>query len=62
MRFCGEVNDGAGFVGCEEVIEEGAVADIAVEKEVVWVAVEGEKIVGVTGIGEGIEVKDAALL
>ncbi|MEY5016888.1 MAG: hypothetical protein RIS92_3246 [Verrucomicrobiota bacterium] len=41
-------------MGCEEVIEEGAVADIAVEKEVVWVALEGEKVLGVSCIGEGI--------
>jgi hypothetical protein len=61
VGFCGEVDDGVGFVGGEDVVEEGSIPDVAVEEEVIGVALEVTKVCWVTGVGESVEVEDAAL-
>ena len=60
VGFGCEVDDGGGVMCGEELVEEGAISDAAVEEKVIRISFEGGKVFGVSGVSEGIEVEHFA--
>ncbi len=47
-------------MGGENLVQERAVRDAAMEEEVMGVSLKSGEILGITGVGEGVEVEDSA--
>ena len=52
-----EMDDGARPMGREKAVEQRPVADVAADEHMALVAVERRQVLGVAGVGEGVEVE-----
>jgi hypothetical protein len=60
VRFGREVDDSGWPMGGENLVQERTVCDAAMEEEVMGVALKRSEILGITRVGEGVEVEDSA--
>ena len=62
MGLGGEVHDGAGLMLGEQARNQFGIPDIAADKGVAWISLEGGKVLEIAGVGELVEIDDGVLL